>query len=228
MNNYRNFFISMLLITVGVFNVTAFFVAESYTPNFWSAYGFTMVGFLLLVIYAFIALKNATSMRRAFFGLPVLYVGLVYFICQLVWGMIGILVPDISLPIYTVISVLLLGVGAVMVVMALIGGQAVQDIDDKVKIKTFFIKSLLAKAEGLPAKCSDTELTGEVKAVIEKIRFSDPMSVEALSELEEKIGEEFDQLQVAVESQSASTAKGHCAALIRFLDERGRMCKLLK
>lgn len=218
----------MLLIAVAVFNVTAFFIADSYTPNFWSAYGFTMVGFLLLIIYALLALKNATSMRRMFFGLPVLYVGLVYFVCQLSWGMIGILVPEISLPLYTVISVVLLGVGAVMVVMALIGGQAVQNIDDRVKVKTFFIKSLLVKAEGLPSRCTNSELAGDVKAVIEKIRFSDPMSTEALSEMEEKISRELDKLETAIESQSASTTKGHCTKLIRLLDERGRMCKVLK
>ena len=88
--------------------------------------------------------------------------------------------------------------------------------------KVFYIRELQADIELL----ADSETNADVKTALtqlaEKIRFSDPMSNEQLTDLENKISTKIAVLKTAASKLEIITE------LNSLLDERNKKCKILK
>ena len=68
----------------------------------------------------------------------------------------------------------------------------------------------------------------EAKKVYEAIRYSDPMSNPALSDLEVQIFDKFNEFSSAVKSDHAEKAKTAAGELMTLIQNRNKKCKLLK
>ena len=101
-------------------------------------------------------------------------------------------------------------------------------IDEKIKVQTFFIKSLTVDAEHLMNTSKTTELKALAKKVYEAIRYSDPMSNAVLVEVEEKIQNGFSDFENAVNGEDFELASSTADELLSLIDIRNKKCKLLK
>ena len=106
--------------------------------------------------------------------------------------------------------------------------ETIGDVHIKVSDKTRFIKLLGVDAQMLVEKCSDTETKRECHKFAEAVRYSDPMSSEALFELEKELALTVSQCDKAIEANDFVTAKDLCAKAILQLTERNKKCKALK
>ena len=73
-----------------------------------------------------------------------------------------------------------------------------------------------------------SKLKAEAKKVYEGIRYSDPMSSEALSDVEGQIQSEFTFFSQAIKSEDLELAKSVAGELLNLIDGRNKKCKVLK
>ena len=75
---------AVLGIVFILFNVIAFAVPTDKTITFWIAYAFTVVAFALQIGIWNAAFKATETLKSKFLGVPIIYVGIVYLVLQLI------------------------------------------------------------------------------------------------------------------------------------------------
>ena len=123
---------------------------------------------------------------------------------------------------------IVLGLNAIAVVKASAAIDIVCEIDEKVKERTFFIKSLTVDAENLISRAKSEAVKAECKKVYEAVRYSDPMSSNALASIESEITITFAKLSEAVVDDNIETVYEFTGKIIILLGDRNKKCKLLK
>ena len=137
-------------------------------------------------------------------------------------------VPFIPYWVGIIACLLVLAVSAISVIKATVAADVISQIDEKIKVQTQFIKLLTADAEYLMSISKTAELKAETKKVYEAIRYSDPMSNEALSDVEGQIQSEFAFFSQAIKSEDLELAKSVAEGLLNLIDGRNKKCKTLK
>lgn len=218
----------VLLAVAAVWNVVVFVLPHAYGAAFWLGYGFTMLALLLQIGAAFLAFGRERGGRMTFLGIPLLQTGLLYLGLQLVWGLLVTFVPVIPASAGTVVSVLLLAGFLTAAVSAHGAGGIVEAAEEQGRQKTAFLKGLAAEADGLAAGTGDPAWKKELRALADRVRYSDPVSGGGLAEIEGRIARDFAALKQAVAGGDREAAGALCRELEVLLDERGRICRLLK
>ena len=134
-------------------------------------------------------------------------------------------VPDF---IIYIAAILVYALAVVSIIKAKMAVSIVAGIDEKIKVQSFFIKSLTVDAEHLMSTSKTAELKALAKKVYEAILYSDPMSNAVLVEVEEKIQNGFSDFENAVEAQDFELASSTADELLSLIDIRNKKCKLLK
>ena len=117
---------------------------------------------------------------------------------------------------------LILGLSAICLIGTEVAKEEINRIEEKVEKKVFYIKSLQVDVEMLAGTETDTVIKSALMQLAEKIRYSDPMSDEQLTDIERQITEEITKLK-------SSTDKAKIInELNSLLDERNRKIKILK
>lgn len=116
---------------------------------------------------------------------------------------------------------------ALSVIKATVAVNEVERVDKKVKTQTFFIKSLTVDAETLIARAKSETAKAATKEVYEAIRYSDPMSNDALASVEGQISVAFAKFSDAVANESGDIANLANEVVI-LVGDRNKKCKLLK
>ncbi len=213
---------AVLGIIFVIFNVIAFAIPTAKTATFWVAYIFTVIAFALQLIIWKFAFKGADTLKSKFLGIPLISVGVIYLLVQIVAVAVFMALSFVPSWIAIVVCILILGVSAVCLIGAETGREEVNRIEHKVSKKVFYIKSLQIDVEMLAKAEVDADTKIALTNLAEKIRFSDPMSDELLAELEAKIRNKFEELKLA--EQKATIIN----ELTLLIEERNKKCKLLK
>lgn len=221
MKKNRNMSYAVLGIAFILFNVIAFVIPTEKTSTFWTAYIFSVIAFAAQIGIWHFAFKGAETIKSKFLGIPLIHIGIVYLVIQLVAFTIFMTVPTIPSWIAVIVCVLIFGISAI----CLISGEAAKDeINrvEKISRKVFFIKELQIDMEMLAEQETDSDVKVALLKLAEKIRFSDPMSNDALAECEAKISRKIAELKVAENKSEIITE------LDLLLTERSKKAKLLK
>lgn len=218
----------VLFILAVVFSIVSFVLPHESNGTFWSGYTFTMLAFLLQILFAFMAFGNADSTKKTFLGLPIAQLGVTYLLLQIIWGFVCIFVQAINIQVSVVVSIVLLGLYLSAIISAVIGKEVVSNIDTDVKIKTFFSKSILVEIEALTAKTDNAEIKSNLNKLIETVKYSDPVSSEALQEIEGRISSKCNELESAVNSGNTETAELLCKNICALFVERNKKAVFLK
>jgi hypothetical protein len=106
--------------------------------------------------------------------------------------------------------------------------DAVSAIDKKIKTQTFFIKSLTIDADTLMASAKSESAKAECRKVAEALKYSDPMSSDALSSVETQITLKFAKLSDAVHANDDEKIAELAGEVVILVGDRNKKCKLLK
>lgn len=207
-----------------VFNVVAFVIPTDFTSAFWVAYVFTCLAFAIEIVGILHILKNNEKIISKFYRIPLLYVLFWYFVGQLLVFLIFKFVATCPAWIPVLVSVVVLAIAIIGLITLESAANYVQDIDRKVKDKVFFIKSLQVDIELLENMVKDSEKKQLISKLAEKIKYSDPMSSNALESVEKKICDEIEVLKKGEDYIS----EGQINKVLALLEERNKKCKLLK
>jgi hypothetical protein len=208
-----------------VYNVVAFVIPFDRHGGFWTGYSFSMLAILITAAGAFYALGQE-GMKSKFYGLPLVSVVWIYLTTQLVAGFIQMSIPEIPFRYGIVVNVLLLGACLIGLITVNISKEEIERLDDKVKEKVFYIKSLLADVEGLEARASDESNKKDLKELVETIRYSDPMSSPQLASIENEI--EVKVTALMENGADVDVTRAICNELQQLFAQRNRKCRLLK
>ena len=212
----------ILGILFALVSIIAFAVPTAKTATFWIAYVFTAAAFAAQIGIWKTALGKAETLKSKFLGFPVVHIGIVYAVIQVIAFAVFMFVP--TLPAWSAIVVcsVIAGISAVCMISADAGRDEIERVEAKVQKKVFYIRELQADIELL----ADNETNADVKTALtqlaEKIRFSDPMSNEQLADLEDKISTKIEELKTTSSQLEIITE------LNSLLDERNKKCKILK
>lgn len=212
----------ILGILFALVSVIAFVLPTEKTATFWLAYAFTVVAFAAQVGIWKIALGKEETLKSKFLGFPVVHIGVVYLIVQIVAFAAFLFVPTAPAWIVVIACVLIAGISAICMIAADTGRSEIERVEAKVQKKVFYIKSLQADVRLLVNQESDPDTKAALEQLAEKIRFSDPMSHEQLADLEMQIAAKVSDLKVATNKAEI------IPEILALLEDRNIKCKFLK
>lgn len=203
-------------------NVIVFAVPTAKTGAFWVAYVFTVIAFASQIAVWKVAFGREDTLKSKFLGIPVVHVGIVYLIIQIIALVVFMAVPTLPAWSAIIVCALILGISAICMISAETAREEIERVEARVKQKVFYIRSLQVDVEMLAEAETDEQTKKGLTQLAEKIRFSDPMSSDELAALEAKIVDKVETLKTAPDKLAA------IEELNRLLTERNKKCKLLK
>lgn len=212
----------ILGILFALVSIIAFAVPTSKTTTFWIAYVFTAATFAAQIGIWKTALGKEETLKSKFLGFPIVHIGIVYAVIQVIAFAVFMFVP--TLPAWSAIVVcsIIAGVSAVCIISAGAGRNEIERVEANVQKKGFYIRELQADVELLADNETIADLKTALMQLAEKIRFSDPMSSEQLMDLENKISTKVAELK------NASNKLEIITELNSLLEDRNKKCKILK
>lgn len=225
MNKNQKHYIGIWAILFVLFQLIAFISPgwiniEKYTSSFWIGYAFITLSFVGQLLCTMTALKEE-NLTKLFYRIPLIRISYTGLIVSFVAGGACMLLSPLPYWIGALVAVIVLATTALALVKASAAADIVAEIDDRISKQTFFIRNLTVEAENLMARAKTPEAKAACKKVYEALRYSDPMSSEALTEIESKIEAQFVAFSNAISPEAAEK-------LLLLIGERNRKCKLLK
>ena len=235
MNKKFKFYLGCWAVLLVLYNIIAFAFQAGpgeFTANFWIGYAFVLIAFCGQLVCAGIAFKEENS-QKVFYHLPLITVSYTALILSFIFSALFVIITIIPVWVEIIVYAVILAVTAISVIQAKAAAEIVSSVDTKIKEQTLFIKSLMVDAETLLARTkgkgtTDGDMEESVTRVYEAVRYSDPMSNEALSGIEAQITIVFATLAEAVDGDDSNAVKKAADELVILLNDRNKKCKLLK
>lgn len=228
---FRNY-LTVWAVLVVLFNLIAFVAVgwsgrEKYTASFWIGY----VGITLMLAGQLVCARKVfmeENLQKIFYRIPVFRIGYHGLIWSFVLGGACMLLPMLPYWVGTILCAIVLAVTAIAVLKADTAADLVEKTDEKIKTQTSFIRLLTADAENLLPRAKSEEAKAACRKVYEAVRYSDPMSTDALVTIEGKISAQMDVLTEAVLNGDEESIAATVKEIVALLGERSRKCKVLK
>ncbi|MCI8610042.1 MAG: hypothetical protein HFE73_10395 [Firmicutes bacterium] len=194
---------------------------------FWAGYIFIDLAFLGQLACAYVAFKEE-NLRKLFYSLSLITVSYTGLILMLVAGAAVMVIPGLPNWVGIIVCLVILAFTALSVIKAKVAVELVDRVDEETEEKTRFIKSLTADGAALLSRAKSQPYQDVCKKVYEALRYADPVSSQALAELESRITAKFAELKEAVDLEQAEKAEAAGEELIVYIKERNEKCKLMK
>lgn len=232
MKKKLKFYVIAWAVLLALFNVIAFVSPalpnqNKYNVSFWIGYiliTLTFVGQLACSLIVF----NTDVAKKTFYNIPIIHTSFIGLIVSFVIGGLCMLIPPLPYWVGIIICSIVLAVNIFSIFKTTAVTSEVVSIDEKVKTQTFFIKSLTIDADTLIASAKSEAVKAECRKVYEAIRYSDPMSNDALSSVESQITVKFAELSEAVKDDNNTKVAEIANEVIILVSDRNKKCKLLK
>lgn len=227
------YYLSIWVILLAVFNVAVFVSpgeAGGYSKfggAFWVGYIFITLSFIGQLICAYIAFK-ADNLQEFFYNVPLIRISRIGLVLTSILGTLCMAIPNLPNWIGVILCLAVLAFTAISVIKATSAGDIVSEIDEQTERKTSFIKALTADADSLTNRAKAPMLKKLCTKVYEAARYSDPVSNIQLSDIENRIKEEFSAFTDAVLADDLDLAESSSNEVITLIEERNNKCKLIK
>lgn len=203
----------------------AFLIPFVKTAVFWISFVFTLVAFAVTGWALYTAFLKKPDARSRFYGFPIARIGVLYGGIQLAAGLLFMALGKwIPAWLTVLVYAALLGAAIIGLVSADAVVETIHTQDRKLKKDVAFVRSLQSKANQMAAQSS----LPEVQQFCENVRYSDPVSSEALAEIEGALSAVADDLQAAIVEGNNGRICLLAQKADNLLCERNRLCKLNK
>lgn len=227
------FYIIIWAILLVLYNLTVFLVRPvmpgyiiNYDARFWISWGVIIATFIGQLFCAKVAFDSKNN-EKLFLNIPLITQSYTALVVATIAGSALMLIPDCPAWIAAIVCAAVFGFGAISVIKAKAAADIVSDTDDKIKTQTLFIKSLTVDAEGLISRAKSEAVKAECKKVYEAVRYSDPMSSDALTGIESQITLKFNEFSNAVTS-GTDNIETLANEVVILVGDRNKKCILLK
>lgn len=228
--NYKNYIVVWAVLVL-MFNLIVFITpnevagVSKFHSSFWVGYIFITLTFITQLLVTLYSLKG--NIEKTFYNVPLISISFVTTIVMLVVGTVCMAVPIIPVWLGVILCAIVLAVAVVIGMQAKATADIVGGIDERIKNKTFFMKSLRVDVESLQARAGNSEIANEMKKVWDAVRYSNPVSAEALSGIEAQITIKFADLADAVNKEDVQAVKKASKELQILINDREKKSRLL-
>lgn len=227
MNKKMRFLIAVYAIILIAFCVLYLVVPFPKSGAYWIEFAFSVIAICAGCGVSYYALKND---GLKVYGFPMLNIGFGYTAVQLVFGFVIAIVgffANVPIWITVVVSVLILALSAI----GFIGTDNARDIVEEQEVRdetaTKAMKTFRLDTQYIADLCSDAELKKQLEKLAEKFKYSDPVSSDELSDIEDNLRREVKNLAALVNTDNEQAAK-KIGEVEMLLADRNRRCKELK
>lgn len=217
------------VVVLVVYNVVVFAVPFEKTAVFFLSWFFTLAAIGAQAYVIRTAFYRGEGAKSKFYGFPIARIGVVYLITQMAlgwWFMVRGSWVELWIPL--VLYVLLLGVSAVGFIAADAVRDEVERQDIKLKKDVMCMRTLQSRAASMVQLVQDARVRRALEKFSEDLRFSDPVSSEALADIEADLTACVDELDQAVSEGDHENILALMQKAETVLMERNRLCKLGK
>ena len=218
-------------IALALYLVLTLAVPFPRTDAYKVAFAFGLFAILAQAYVMHAAFRDGEPVISRFYGYPIARIGVIYMVVQIAVSLIIMALGfAFEVPVWAalVICVLILGGFAILFFAVDMTRDEVERQDAKLKDSVKTMRTMQNQAVTIAGQCGDADTRQALTALAEKFRYSDPVSSDALAEIETALAAKLDELQTAVADGDQDAAKQLCASIEKKLDERNRICKLNK
>ena len=176
--------IAALGILLILYILIVFLIPFVKTTVFWVSFVFTLIAFGVVAVSLYIAFVKNPDAKSKFYGFPIAKIGVIYGAAQLLVGLLFMALGKWA-PVWLAVLVYAIALGAA--VIGLISADAVREEiqrqDNKLKKDVSFMRNLQSKVNQMATQCAAPEL----RQFAEDIRYSDPVSSDALTDIEREL-----------------------------------------
>lgn len=223
----------MALIVLAAYNVVLFMVAGGdHGATFWLSYAFMMIAFLSSVLCGASLMSRKPIPRDWLLAYPFYKHCTIYVISELVVSIIFMAAEDsVAWQLAFVIQLIMLVIFSVLIGSCFMARSIIENVQKSVKINTAFMKNLRVDVDMIVAKLQEVQNPEVKKAFTEladQVRYSDPVSSDALTPYEEELKAQIDKANICITCNDNDGALECCKKAMLVLMERNQRCKLLK
>lgn len=221
--------IAALGILLILYILIAFLIPFVKTAVFWVSFVFTLIAFGVVAASIYIAFIRNPEAKSKFYGFPIAKIGVMYGAAQLLAGL-TFMALGLWIPVWAAVLVyaILLGAAVIGLISADAVVEEIHNQDGKLQKNVALMRALQSKLNQMAPQCDDPDAASAVKKFAEELRYSDPVSSDALAEIERDLSAAVDELQSAVIDGDSAAVKQLCRKASAILSERNRLCKLNK
>ena len=224
--NFKLYLVAWAIV-LALFNVISFVVPAEKTTSFWIGYIFISITFIGQLACSYIVFK-ANNATKIFYNLSLVKIGYIGLIASFVVGGLCMLISPLPYWVGVVVCAIVLAANILSILKATVVVAEVERVDSKIEEQTSFIKMLTIDADTLMAQAKSDGVKAECRKVYEAIRYSDPMSNDALASVEGQISTKFAELSDAVKAHNAEKVAEIANEVVILIGDRNKRYKLLK
>ncbi len=201
------------------------------TPATYVALGFTVLSWIITFFFTVKNTKHADTARKAFYAAPVIRMGRIYLVVQLIIGVVLCTVDGfVHLSVW--ISAAVCALWFVASISAMIASgvtkKAIAPMETETEVKIRAVTEFKIDIFSVLDACRSEELRRDLEKLADDFKYSDPVSSPETVEIEKKITAEIADLAKVVEADKREKAKEHIRTVRGLLSERNRICKAYK
>ena len=234
MNKHFNKYLLIWAIFLAAFAVIALFVRQvipgmtiQHDARFWIIFCSIIAAFIGNLVCA-VFVFDAENLQNLFYKVPLITISYSALAFLMIAGSVMVLIPNCPAGIAVIVCVATLAFSAIALVKTAWAGDVVQKIDEKIKIQTSFMNSLRVQAKTVLARAESEPVKAECQKVCDAVRYSDPVSNDALSAIETKITATMDELSTAVQAGDEQKVKETAEKVVLLIGDRNKICKASK
>lgn len=216
-------------IVLVVFCVVFLVIPFPKTGAYWVEFAFSVIAVCVSFAVCYSSLKK-DGLKSKVYGIPILKIGIVYMIMQLIISfVIAIIGLFVTVPLWIpiVVSVLVLAISAIGFIGADNARNIITEQENRDVIATKAMRSFRLDTQYIVDLCTDAELKKPLAELAEQFKYSDPVSNEELSDIEENLQREVKKLAALVNTDKEAAGK-KIKEISIMLADRNRRCKELK
>lgn len=210
-----------------VFNILVFAIFREHSSVFWISYVFMTLAFVVQIASMLLSFKTA-DVETVFFGIPLASFSVFYLCAALVIGFLFMIFQSASFVLALVIQFLVLAAFLIISIISLLARDTVKQISNNIKENVTNLKSVLVDIEMMRDSCSDPELKEALRKLSETVKYSDPMTNDAVAGVEKRIMQKVSELRINLDDGEIAQAKQSCGELERLYIERNKKLAISK
>lgn len=215
------------VILLGVFNLLVFLIFQTRTEVFWISYGFMTLAFVVQIASMLLSFRTA-DVETAFFGIPLASFSVFYLCVALAVGVLFMIFQMAGFVLALILQILILAAFLIIAILSLLARDAVRDMGNQVTEKVRGLKTVLVDVETLAAASEDLQLRAALTRLADTVRYSDPMSNEAVADVEQRILGKLSELRIYTYHKQVDEAMESCKQLELLYLERNKKLAISK
>lgn len=213
------------LVFLVIFNILFFMLKpDVVVATVWISYGFIHFAYLMLLITP---LLTHTSGNRSVMGFPLYYIGSIYFLLTLAFGVFFMLLGSKNWKLVLGILIVLTGFYLAMLLIVMIKNAETEETEEKRVKEVSFVKKIASEVKDVLNQVDFADDKKRVESLYDDICASPTKSDLTVQPIEREIDEHVEMLRDIVRKGDSDLLCSQVEFIRGRLDERNRQLRLL-